>query len=101
MTGAPGVVVDSGFLKTTVTPVLHGYPVPHLFKTLNVGGHHVTQRLSRLLEQMGNGYKLNATPNFIIESDGTGNNINNYDDSKSSYDNSGDYNYNDYNYNKK
>lgn len=48
-----GLVVDSGYDVTDITPVCQGFAIPGASARLHLGGRHVTDYLSKSLNQLG------------------------------------------------
>ena len=57
-----GVVLDSGFDNTYITPIFENYIMHKSIKKLEIGGKHITDYLIKLLQF--NGFSLNPIVNF-------------------------------------
>jgi actin-related protein len=49
-----GLVIDCGYERTTVVPVVNGEAVEHAARTVRAGGHHITKDVLRVLRGQPN-----------------------------------------------
>ncbi|EGC37174.1 hypothetical protein DICPUDRAFT_87084 [Dictyostelium purpureum] len=63
-----GLVVDSGYEVTNITPIFQGYGIKHTMQTLNIGGNTISKYLESLLMDNGASGSINSdTVNSIKE----------------------------------